>query len=370
LADVASALPKALVSNSRGERDVMTISPLYEDYDGIEMIDVEVPLRIRECQCQSVDSKRKEWSGRATSPGSKFCGSGGESTTDMWLSSLSKGEEMEESMTGREVVKEEGGSDAEENSGPDYLATTTANLLGCLDEGVKRVFVRHPRLYSRDIYAQNSDGRGASLTYIEAAGDVCDLDERYSILCQGALVAGAFLRRPQSLEVCNKEGDRDCGKTVFVLNDWPTALHVLRLKYVLLAKSMQPYLSETEKILSHILKTSKTIFCIHNLAYQGVFPASAFSRFCLPISALPALSSSVPWEEALEASESEEKALNEARSALSRVSVHEGSLNFMRAALLSSDSLATVSPNYAVEIMTNNTLGCGFQDILSRLGVR
>ena len=371
LADVLSALPKALVSNSRGKRDVMTVSPLYEDYDGIEMIDVEVPLRIGECQCQFVDSKREEWSGRVNSSVSKFCQSGGESTADIFVRSLLKGDTMEESVPGRVVDKEEGGSDAEENDGPgDLPTTTTANLLGCLDEGVKRVFVRHPKLYSKDIYAQNSDGRGASLTYIEAAGGVCDLDERYSIMCQGALVAGAFLRRPQSLEICNIKGERDNGKTVFVLNDWPTALHVLRLKYVLLAKSMQPYLSETEKILSRVLKTSKTIFCIHNLAYQGVFPASAFPRFCLPISALPVLSSSVPWEEALEAAESDEKAMIEARSALSRVNVYDGSLNFMRAALLSSDLIATVSPSYAVEIMTNKTLGCGFQDILSRLGVR
>jgi len=324
LADVASALPKALVSQSRGERDVMTVSPLYEYYDGIEMIDVEVPLRIGECQCQSGDGGSKECSERPSTSDSKFCRSN---------------------------------------------LASTANLFGCIDEGVKRVFVRHPKLYSRDIYAQNSSGRNASLTYMETGGDVCDLDERYSIMCQGALVAGALLTRHKSLKIC-EEQEQENGKTVFVLNDWPTALHVLRLKYVLLAKSMQPYLSETEKILSQVLETSKTIFCIHNLAYQGLFPASVFPRLCLPISAFPVLSSSVPWEEALEASESDEKAMMEAKSVLNSVNLYEGSLNFMRAALLSCDLLATVSPNYAVEIMTSMALGCGFQDILSRRSVR
>ena len=188
-------------------------------------------------------------------------------------------------------------------------------------------------------------------------------------MCQGALVAGALLTRHKSLEIY-KEKFYTNGKTVFVLNDWPTALHVLRLKYVLLAKSMQPYLSETEKIMSEVLKTSKTIFCIHNLAYQGLFPASVFPRLCLPISALPVLSSSVPWEEALEASESDEKATIEAQNALSKLNLYDGNLNFMRAALLSCDILATVSPNYAVEIMTNKALGCGFQDVLRLRSVR
>jgi len=346
----------------------MTVSPLYEDYDGIEMIDVEVPLRIGECQCQSVDGERREWSGRPSSSDSKFCQSAEEPKTGEWIDCLPDGDEMEASVTAREVDKADVGSDAEKNEGPRNLPSR-ANLLGCMDEGVKRVFVRHPKLYSRDIYAQNPNERNASLTYMEASGDVCDLDERYSIMCQGALVAGALLTRHKSLEIY-KEKFYTNGKTVFVLNDWPTALHVLRLKYVLLAKSMQPYLSETEKIMSEVLKTSKTIFCIHNLAYQGLFPASVFPRLCLPISALPVLSSSVPWEEALEASESDEKATIEAQNALSKLNLYDGNLNFMRAALLSCDILATVSPNYAVEIMTNKALGCGFQDVLRLRSVR
>ena len=78
----------------------------------------------------------------------------------------------------------------------------------------------------------------------------------------------------------------------------------------------------------------KTVFTIHNLAYQGVFP---------PFDAIIS-SSRIP------------------RSALRGSKAHE-SINMMAAGLLDSDFITTVSPTYMEEIRESE-MGCGLDDIL------
>ncbi|MEM6884138.1 MAG: glycogen synthase GlgA [Verrucomicrobiota bacterium] len=78
----------------------------------------------------------------------------------------------------------------------------------------------------------------------------------------------------------------------------------------------------------------RTVFTIHNLAYQGIFPVETFSLTNLP----GAYSSSVAYE-------------------------HFGQLNMMKGALALADQITTVSPGYAQDIQTSE-FGCGFDGML------
>jgi starch synthase len=77
-----------------------------------------------------------------------------------------------------------------------------------------------------------------------------------------------------------------------------------------------------------------TVFTIHNLAYQGLFPASLLAELALP----PAFFSIDGVE-------------------------FRGLISFMKAGLFYSDRLTTVSPTYAREIQTAD-FGCGLDGLL------
>ena len=78
------------------------------------------------------------------------------------------------------------------------------------------------------------------------------------------------------------------------------------------------------------------VFTIHNLAFQGVFPADTLNQIALP------------WEVLhLEAME------------------FHGRISYLKAGINFSERLTTVSPTYAREILTP-TLGFGFEGILRR----
>ncbi len=98
------------------------------------------------------------------------------------------------------------------------------------------------------------------------------------------------------------------------LNDWHTALTALFIR---------------EKNLD-----IKTIFTIHNLAYQGVFDYSSLSRIGIDINYFNM--------DSLE---------------------FYGSLNFMKAGIAYSDVVTTVSRRYAKEILTHK-FGCGLEGFL------
>ena len=83
-----------------------------------------------------------------------------------------------------------------------------------------------------------------------------------------------------------------------------------------------------------------SVFTVHNLAYQGLFPARQFSELGLPGAAFDV--------EGLE---------------------FHGQLSFMKAGLYYADRLTTVSPSYAREIQTP-AQGCGLDGLLrTRAGV-
>ena len=102
--------------------------------------------------------------------------------------------------------------------------------------------------------------------------------------------------------------------------------------------------------LASSLVGARTAFCIHNLAYQGVFDGGAAARLCLPPEAI------APLEEGHEAADGD-------------ASPTSPRLNWMRGALATADAVVTVSPTYALEITTDPASACGLLPILASRGV-
>src|SRR5205823_6369110 len=80
---------------------------------------------------------------------------------------------------------------------------------------------------------------------------------------------------------------------------------------------------------------ARTVFTIHNVAFQGVFPREAMTDLSLP--------SDLFNPDALE---------------------FYGNLNLMKAGLVFGDKLTTVSPTYAKEIVTSPETGAGLEGLL------
>jgi starch synthase len=149
--------------------------------------------------------------------------------------------------------------------------------------GVDFYFVEHDRYYS--------SRRGL---YGDGHGDYGDNAERFAYLSRAALAVPAALgRRPRIVH----------------LNDWQTGL--------------VPWLLRHEHAEDPALAHSRTVFTIHNLAYQGIF-----SKHVVPTLGLP-------WS-------------------VFRYQSMEfyDHLSFMKAGLVFADALTTVSPSYAREILT------------------
>ncbi|MGA0334249.1 MAG: glycogen synthase GlgA [Kiritimatiellia bacterium] len=108
------------------------------------------------------------------------------------------------------------------------------------------------------------------------------------------------------------------------LNDWQTGLIPLLLEKGIYGTGRG--------------RGEKTLFTIHNLAYQGIYPATGLYKTNLPgnfIQQYPDLE-------------------------------YYGNINQMKAGLLGADRVNTVSPTYAREIQTP-TFGCGLEGVLSHL---
>ena len=103
-------------------------------------------------------------------------------------------------------------------------------------------------------------------------------------------------------------------------HDWQAALIPLLLR-------------ETERRQNRTL-AMKTVFTIHNIAYQGLFSAATFGRLNLPdeLNSIDGLE-------------------------------YYGQINFLKAGILFADRVTTVSPNYAQEIQTPE-FGCGLDGVV------
>jgi starch synthase len=78
----------------------------------------------------------------------------------------------------------------------------------------------------------------------------------------------------------------------------------------------------------------KTVFTVHNIAYQGLFPAASFQKTNLP--------DELFGMDGLE---------------------YYGQVNFLKGGILFADRLTTVSPTYAAEIQTPE-FGCGLEGVI------
>jgi starch synthase len=96
------------------------------------------------------------------------------------------------------------------------------------------------------------------------------------------------------------------------------------------------YLKEASKD-NELFNNFKTLFTIHNLAYQGIFPESTFKKTGLP------------------------EPLNSNKG----IQLN-GKINFMKSGLIHADVINTVSNTYAHEIRTSNELGAGLKEVLSK----
>ncbi len=131
-------------------------------------------------------------------------------------------------------------------------------------------------------------------------------DERYLFFCKAVI---------EILEILQWKPD------VIHCNDWQTGLIPAFIKTIYKNNS---YISDI-----------KTVFTIHNLAYQGNFPVSTFAKTGLPDSVLT-----------------------------EKGGLHFGQFSYLKTALNYADKISTVSEKYAEEIRTDKNYGCGLEDVL------
>ncbi|MGH9536409.1 MAG: glycogen synthase GlgA [Terriglobales bacterium] len=158
--------------------------------------------------------------------------------------------------------------------------------------GVQFYFVDYPPFFDRDAL------------YGTSAGDYPDNAERFALFSRAVLEASKILGPPQA----------------FHCHDWQTALI--------------PVLLRTQYAEDPAFRDVATVFTIHNMGYQGLFPPDT----------LPLLT--LPWD-------------------LFTISKMEffGNVNFLKGALVFSDFVTTVSKKYSQEIQTTE-FGFGLEGVL------
>ncbi|KAG4919686.1 hypothetical protein JHK85_057967 [Glycine max] len=200
----------------------------------------------------------------------------------------------------------------------------TVRFFHCYKRGVDRVFVDHP------CFLEKVWGKTGSKLYGPSAGvDYEDNQLRFSLLCQAALEAPRVLNLNSSKYFSGPYGE----DVIFIANDWHTALLPCYLKSMYQTKG--------------IYKNAKVAYCIHNIAYQGRHSFADFSLLNLP---------------------------NKFKSSFDFTDGHvkpvKGrKLNWMKAAILESDRVLTVSPYYAQELVTGEERGVELDNVIRSRGI-
>ncbi len=162
---------------------------------------------------------------------------------------------------------------------------------------VTYLFVDQPAYFDRpELYRDVKTGR-----------DYLDNDERFIFFCRAVL-----------------EGLKQLGWAPDVIhaNDWQTAL--------------LPTFLATHYKTDPFFDGIRSVFTIHNMAFQGIFPAETFPKLGLPLELFYATGPFEFW----------------------------GKVNFMKSAIWYADAITTVSERYAMEIQSSPELGCGLEGVL------
>ncbi|XP_004306617.1 PREDICTED: granule-bound starch synthase 1, chloroplastic/amyloplastic-like [Fragaria vesca subsp. vesca] len=203
--------------------------------------------------------------------------------------------------------------------------TEKVRFFHCHKRGVDRVFVDHP------LFLEKVWGKTASKIYGPMTGeDYTDNQLRFSLLCQAALEAPRVLNLTSNKYFSGPYGE----DVVFIANDWHTALLPCYLKAIYKPKG--------------IYKSAKVAFCIHNIAYQGRFAFADFSLLNLPA----AFKSSFDFIDGYDKP------------------VKGRKLNWMKAGILESDVVLTVSPYYAKEVASSVDKGVELDNIIRKTKIQ
>jgi starch synthase len=175
-----------------------------------------------------------------------------------------------------------------------------------LGDSLQKGFLRQTLLADIPVYLlENREYFHREHLYGAPAGDYPDNPQRFAFFCRGVLEA---LKR------------MDYRPEVLHCHDWQTALIPLLLKY---EYADDPFFAEMA-----------VIFTIHNLAYQGLFPAPSLAAMGLDSSYLT----------------------------IDRMEFY-GNVNLLKGGILTADLVNTVSESYCAEILTAEQ-GCGLDGVL------
>ncbi|XP_012078417.1 granule-bound starch synthase 1, chloroplastic/amyloplastic isoform X2 [Jatropha curcas] len=192
----------------------------------------------------------------------------------------------------------------------------TVRFFHCYKRGVDRVFVDHP------MFLEKVWGKTGSKLYGPQAGTDYENNQlRFSLFCQAAIEAPRLLSLNSGEDV------------VFIANDWHTALLPCYLKAFYKSKGMY--------------RNAKVVFCIHNIAYQGRFAFSDFALLNLP----------ERFKNSFDFFDGYEKPVKGRK------------INWMKAGILESDRIVTVSPHYAEELVSGIEKGVELDNILRMTGI-
>ncbi|KAA3454853.1 granule-bound starch synthase 1, chloroplastic/amyloplastic-like [Gossypium australe] len=200
----------------------------------------------------------------------------------------------------------------------------TVRFFHCYKRGVDRIFVDHP------VFLEKVWGKTGSKIYGPRAGlDYKDNQLRFSLLCLAALEAPRVLNLNSSKYFSGPYGEN----VVFVANDWHTALLPCYLKSMYQSRG--------------IYMSAKVAFCIHNIAYQGRFAFEDYSLLNLP----DQFKSSFDFMDGYDKP------------------VKGRKINWMKAGILESHRVLTVSPYYAQELVSGEDKGVELDRIIRKTGI-
>ena len=176
------------------------------------------------------------------------------------------------------------------------LGNVKSSFISNLKEKVQVYFLDNSNYFGRDGVYQSPTTKK----------DYKDNDDRFIFFCRGVL---------ETLKRLGWQPD------ILHCNDWQTGLIPAYLKTM--------YMHDP------FFKTIKTVFTIHNMAYQGAFPLESFTKSNLP------------------------------KELFNHNGVEAyGNFNFLKTGLFFSDAITTVSEKYVEEICNSTEVGAGLNGLL------